>query len=148
MVLARQHPGIHFTLVDAMERRTAFLQSAVMSLGIEGQVDVVTGRAEELARREDLASSFDVVVTRSFGPPAVTAECAVGFLRPGARMVISEPPTVEAVRWPSAGLALLGLSAVERISSGTASLQVLRLSGELDHRYPRRVGVPAKRPVF
>ncbi|MEI2699584.1 MAG: RsmG family class I SAM-dependent methyltransferase [Microthrixaceae bacterium] len=148
LVLARQHPGIHFTLVDAMERRTAFLQSAVMSLGIEGQVDVVTGRAEELARREDLASSFDVVVTRSFGPPAVTAECAVGFLRPGARMVISEPPTVEAVRWPSAGLALLGLSAVERISSGTASLQVLRLSGELDHRYPRRVGVPAKRPVF
>lgn len=148
LVLARQHPDVHFTLVDAMERRTAFLNWAVSSLEMTDQVDVVTGRAEDLARVDGLAGSFDLVVTRSFGPPAVTAECAVGFLRPGGRIVVSEPPTDEGTRWPSSGLALLALVADEKISSGAASLQVLRLSGHLDRRYPRRVGVPAKRPLF
>lgn len=148
LVLARAHPDVHFTLVDAMVRRTTFLSWAAMSLGMADRVDVVTGRAEELARREDLAGSFDLVVTRSFGPPGVTAECAVGFLRPGGKLVVSEPPTDEASRWPRDGLALLGLVAVEKVSSGSASLQVMQLTGELDSRYPRRVGVPAKRPLF
>ena len=52
-----------------------------------------------------LRAAFDLVVARSFGAPAVTAECAVGFLATGGHLAVSEPPEPEADRWPPEGLA-------------------------------------------
>ena len=47
---------------------------------------------------------------RGFGAPATTAECAVGFLGSGGRLVVSEPPGEPVPeRWPATGLAELGL---------------------------------------
>jgi 16S rRNA (guanine527-N7)-methyltransferase len=90
-----------------------------------------------------------VVVTRSFGPPSVTAECAVGFLQsPGGRLLVSEPPTPDAGRWSVDGLGLLGLAIGARVQRGGATVQVLSSTTALDERYPRRTGVPDKRPLF
>ena len=88
------------------------------------------------------------MVTRSFGAPAVTPECAAGFLRsPGGRLLVSEPPDDEQ-RWPEEGLSALSLRLAERRSGDGWTVQVLELVGELDERYPRRTGVPGKRPLF
>ena len=81
-MLATDRPELELTLLEARQRACRFLREAVESLGLAGVV-VVEARAEEAARRADLREAFDAVVARSFGPPAVTAECAVGFLRPG-----------------------------------------------------------------
>jgi 16S rRNA (guanine527-N7)-methyltransferase len=149
LVLARAFPDTRWVLLDAMERRCRFLERAVQQLGLDGRVEVECGRAEVLARREDLRGRFPLVVTRSFGAPAVTAECAAGFLRPsGGRLVVSEPPDSAADRWPAEGLARLSLRAVERVAGPGWTVQVLELHGELEERYPRRTGVPAKRPLF
>ncbi len=98
-------PGV---LLDAAERRTTFLSGAVLELGWAGRVRVIRARAEDAAARtSELRAGFDVVWARSFGSPAVTAECAAPFLRPGGLLVVSEPPgpgqTV--ARWPREGLA-------------------------------------------
>jgi hypothetical protein len=65
-------------------------------------------------------------------------------------MVVSEPPEDEVeTRWPEAGLAVLGMSRGARTRlEGRFSYQVLVKSGETPDRYPRRVGIPAKRPLF
>ena len=59
----------------------------VADLGWADRVRVVRARAEEAGRREDLRGTFDLVVARGFGPPAVTAECGrrgyVYSVRPG-----------------------------------------------------------------
>jgi 16S rRNA (guanine527-N7)-methyltransferase len=70
LVLALERPDLRWTLLDAMTRRTAFLQEAVAELGL-ANVEVRTGRAEEVP---DLRERFKAVVARGFGPPAVTAE--------------------------------------------------------------------------
>ena len=148
LVLARALPGTKVVLLDAMERRCRFLERAVDQLDLGDRVAVECGRAEELARRTDLRGRFAAVVTRSFGAPAVTAECAAGFLRsPGGRLLVSEPPDDEQ-RWPEEGLSALSLRLAERRSGDGWTVQVLELVGELDERYPRRTGVPAKRPLF
>ena len=67
------------------------------------RVEVVVGRAEVLARSAALRATFDLVVARSFGAPAVTAECAVGFLRPGGSLVVTEPPDSTRPDRPVAG---------------------------------------------
>jgi 16S rRNA (guanine527-N7)-methyltransferase len=131
-------------------------------------VDVVEARAEDAARRPDLREQFDAVVARSFGPPAVTAECAIGFLRPGAHLVVSEPPPgagskagdggvqggqsppggeTQAQRWPAEGLQALGFGPA--VPDGTTETGFVRLEKlRTDDRWPRRVGIPAKRPVW
>lgn len=149
LVLARALPRTELVLLDAMERRCRFLERAVLELGVQDRVTVECGRAEELARRDGLRGSFPVVVTRSFGAPAVTAECAVGFMAPeGGCLVVSEPPEQEQDRWPERGLAELGLRPGARRTGDGWTLQVLQLDGRTDDRFPRRTGVPAKRPLF
>ncbi len=149
--LALAWPESRWTLIDGGVRRVEFLVEAVRALGIADRVTVVEGRAEELARREGLRGRFDLVVARGFGPPAVTAECGAGFLAVGGRLVVSEPPGGRPDRWPSVGLAMLGLEPVEgegTREAGGAAYQVLRQAAPCPDRFPRRVGIPAKRPLF
>jgi len=108
---------------------------------------VACGRAEELARRPELRGGSEVVVSRSFAAPAVTAECAVGFLAPDGLLVVSEPPTSPGPpRWPEEPLARLGLVLEGSVTSGAFGFVRLRHRGPLDERWPRRS--PAKRPLW
>jgi len=147
LVLARHWPTSSWLLLDSNVRRTEWLASAVDRLGLSERVSVLCGRAEEAGRDPLLRSSFDLVTARSFGPPAVTAECAAGLLSMGGVLVVSEPPGGDPSRWPAAGLSLLGLE-VDGELVEPAAFQRLRLASPCPDRYPRRVGVPAKRPLF
>ena len=135
-------------LLDSMVKRTDFLREVLAPAdGPQGLV-VITERAESAARRPDLAESFDLVVARSFGPPAVTSECAVRFLTLGGLLIVSEPPEdAGAARWPTEGLHSLGLSNHGRRRYG-ASFQVLEKVAPTPAEFPRPVGVPGKRPTF
>ena len=65
-------------------------------------------------------------------------------------MVVSEPPDEkEARRWPAAELAELGLEPSIRLRfDDSFGYQVLLKCAATPGRYPRRVGVPSKRPLF
>lgn len=144
LIIAVHRPDLELVLVDAMGKRCEFLRSALAALDLP-RVDVVEGRAEVIGRGA-LRGSVDGVVARGFGSPAVTAECAAPLLRPGGLLVVSEPP--EAVdRWPAAALAALGLQPERRIDSRPV-MQLLRQVAPCPARYPRRDGMPAKRPLF
>lgn len=144
-MLLTQWPDVRgCVLLDAGQRSCEWLSEAVDQLGLSARVEVVRGRAEEVARGP-LRGRFGLVVARSFGPPAVTAECAVGFLAPQGRAVVSEPPIPTADRWPVAGLEGLGLTAEPTMSAGRHFVR-LRASGATADRWPRRL--PAKRPLW
>lgn len=133
-------------LVDASERRTTFLQRAVDRLGAS-HVTVRRDRAEIVGRDPALRGAVDLVVARSFGPPAVTAECAAPLLRVGGRLIVSDPPDVSHGRWSPPVLARLGLGAPRRVRV-PAAFTVIEQSAPCPDRFPRRVGIPAKRPLF
>lgn len=147
LVLALALPRLRWILLDGMVRRTSFLASAIEELGIGDRVAVRTARAEDAAREPALRAQADLVVARSFAAPAVTAECAAGLLCVGGQLVVSEPPASDGGRWAAAGLALLGQT-VDAVLPGPPGFIRLRQTGVLDGRYPRRVGVPGKRPLW
>jgi 16S rRNA (guanine527-N7)-methyltransferase len=152
LVVAEACPEVEIVLIDAAARRCRFLEWAVARLEVGGRVTVVHARAEEVGRRQGFREGFDAVVARSFAAPGVTAECARGLLRPGGRLVVSDPPT-GGDRWDVAGLASLGLRRVARHGeSGTSAdvvqLTVLEAVGPCPEQFPRRTGVPSRRPVF
>ena len=151
LVIATARPDLDLTLLDTRQRACRFLREAIAELGLL-RVGVVEARAEEAARRPALRETFDAIVSRSFGPPAVTAECAVGFLRPGGGLVVSEPPEEDAGtgtvrRWPEEGLDTLGFGPAVLQRTGDASFVTIT-KVRSDDEWPRRTGVPAKRPLW
>ena len=146
--LALCFPRCSWLLVESSVRRAAFLRRAVHQLGIEDRLEVAEERAEVVGRSPGWRGRFDVVVARSFGPPAVVAECGAPLLVVGGYAVVSEPPGGRPSRWPVAGLDLLGMTPVAAVAAEGGAYQVLRQEHQCPDRYPRRVGVPAKRPLF
>jgi len=148
LVLLACWPTARVVLVDANERRTEFLSEITTELVRFGEVEVIRGRAEEVGRSEEFRTQFDLVTSRSFGAPAVAAECGAGLLAVGGAMVVSEPPE-GGDRWPDDGLRPLGLVSSTRLRfEERFSYQVLRKEGQTGDRYPRRTGIPSKRPLF
>jgi 16S rRNA (guanine527-N7)-methyltransferase len=172
LVLATQPRGAGFRIVllDVSQRRTEWLRRAVEQLGLASRVEVLAARAEDAGQSGLQRHRYLVVVARSFGRPAVTAECAASLLQVGGVLIVSEPPVgydsdpvpskaesgtrcldsgpeVER-RWPVAGLAELGLSPAQEWRARGFHYAVLRAERACGDRYPRRNGVPAKRPLF
>ncbi len=152
LVVAVGWPDAEMALLEANGRRAAFLRRAVDRLGLAGRVRVREERAEVSGRLEGLRAGFDGALARSFGRPAVVAECAAPLLKPGGWLVVSEPPPTGAdeggdVRWPPEPLRQLGLEP-EEVVHGDFEFRTLRQVGPCPERFPRRNGVPAKRPLF
>jgi len=146
LVLAVFRPTTHWLFLDANTKRMAVLHQAIDELDLTGRCTVRTARAEDAGRDPSLRAAYDVVVARGFSGPPVTAECAAPLLRSGGILVVSEPPGEED-RWPAAGLAPLGMTPLGSSTFGfrfSAATQTTLCPDT----YPRRVGIPGKRPLF
>ena len=144
LVVAVRRPDLEVVLVDSMAKRCRFLEEAVAALRL-GAV-VVEGRAEVVGHGP-MRGSAAAVTARSFGSPPVTAECAAPLLRTGGLLIVSEPPDTSLDRWPAEPLVALGLTPRHRTSTAPA-VRVLEQTAPCPSRFPRRTGIPAKRPLF
>jgi 16S rRNA (guanine527-N7)-methyltransferase len=173
LVVAHQWPEATLVLLEANERRSAFLKRAVDGLDLSPRVSVLQERAEVCGRDQHWRASFDGAIARSFGRPAVLAECTAPLLKVGAWIIVSEPPAHTEVetapagisvpggetvptggprggdseRWPLSGLSEVGLEPGELIHA-EFDYQLLRQVDACPERFPRRNGVPAKKPLF
>ncbi|MGA3352214.1 MAG: RsmG family class I SAM-dependent methyltransferase [Acidimicrobiales bacterium] len=159
LVMALEDQELRLVLVDSARRSVEFLRWAVDELEISERVDIVHARAEQVGRDPRYREGFAAVLARSFGPPAVTAECAAPLLRVGGRLIVSEPPAKDPVqdlalaslpapdRWPPQGCAELGLKP-ELALRDPFGFAVIRQVSQCPERFPRRTGIPAKRPLF
>lgn len=135
-------------LLDSMVKRSGFLREVLAWTDAPAGGEVITARAEEAARWPEFDGQFDLVTARSFGSPAVTAECATRFLKLGGALIASEPPTESAEeRWRPTGLVRLGLIDQGRVRHG-AAFEVLAKSAQTSPEYPRSSGTPKKHPLF
>jgi 16S rRNA (guanine527-N7)-methyltransferase len=134
-------------LVDSMQKRMNFLHETLGWPGAPEKVTVITGRAEVIAREPGWESVFSLVTARSFGLPAVVAECATRFLRLGGSLIVSEPPEDDPRRWNSEILEEMGLRDDGRVRHGAAFRRLTKIA-ETPQNLPRGVGVPSKRPLF
>lgn len=149
LLLALAWPESRVVLLDASERRTNFLAESVGRLGLSTpRVMVLRGRAEEVGRQDHWRGAADLVVARAFGPPAVVAECGAPLLKQGGRLIVSEPPGGGFERWPQPGVEMFGLVAAAPDQHEGGWYRVLTQQERCPDRFPRRSGVPAKRPRF
>lgn len=146
-------PDIRLTLLDSVGKKTAFLVYVVARLGLRG-VTVATGRAEELARVPAHRERYDAVLARALAPLPVLLELCLPFARVGGRLVAHRRGDLAAQQREAASAASqlggrfrapvpIGL----RTGRGEYGLVVVDKVAPTPPAYPRRVGVPAKRPL-
>jgi 16S rRNA (guanine527-N7)-methyltransferase len=140
-------PDWRWVLIEAQQRRADHLASAVRRLDLADRVEVLHARAEEVGRDATRRGTGDAVTSRSFGPPAVVAECAAPLLRVGGRLLVSEPPGGDD-RWPPDGLALLGLGEAVRVEVDGLGFVSVASRAPCERGFPRRPGIPTRSPVF
>ena len=146
-------PDLSLTLLEATARKAAFLREVVSELALE-QVEVLSGRAEEVARQADQRQAYGLVVARAVAPLPTLLELALPFLRIGG--VLAAPKGGGAPREVARSQRALGLLGGTLLSVAPLSvpgarrrpwLVLVRKVAPTPEVYPRRPGIPAKRPL-
>ena len=153
LMLALAEPSLRVTLMDATRRKTEYLQHAAAELGLD--VEVVHARAEHAARDPALRETFDVAVCRALGPWPVVLELTLPFCRAGGMLFGQRGADAPAEAEGRARVAAL-------LGGRVARVEQVGVEAGLEHRhvivvekvestpvrYPRKAGIPAKRPLF
>lgn len=144
-------PGLRMTLLEATGKKCTFLRETIAALGLDN-ADVVEGRAEELAHDPALRESFDLVIARAVAALPVLVEYALPFLRVGGHLAAPKGTGADReVAEAEKALDELGgvvrelvTLPVEDVASTLVLIEKVRPTPE---RYPRRTGIPSKRPL-
>lgn len=151
--MAIVEPSIDLVLIEAQERRCGFLRALVEALALP-QVSVVHARAEEAGRDPALRTTCDLVVARALAPLPVLVEYALPLLRDGGTLAAPKGSrAAEELVAAQRAIAALGGEVLVALPLPLAAdvppqqVILVRRSGTLDARFPRRPGMPAKRPL-
>jgi 16S rRNA (guanine527-N7)-methyltransferase len=145
-------PAIEMALLESNEKRCRFLRETIAGLGLSGAA-VLEGRAETWARDPGHRGRYDLALARAVAPLPVLLEYALPFLRVGGWL--AAPKGSAAPRELAASgraLAELGGGPPEAVpflppGGRPQTLVLVRKVGQTPDRYPRRQGVPSKRPI-
>jgi 16S rRNA (guanine527-N7)-methyltransferase len=144
--LAIAMPQVRFTLLEANSRKCAFLEHVAGTLGLTN-VAVAAGRAEELGHLPALREQFDRAISRAAARPEVLLELALPFVRTGGDLVAQVSPLDPVVLEPVARLLGGGTPRLERPDASGRALMVVPKLGATPARFPRRTGLPGRKPL-
>ncbi len=146
-------PETELALVESVGKKADFLKELVDILGLEG-VEIHTGRAETLARQPGLRESFDLVLARGLARLPVLAEYTLPFCRVGGTVAALKHGDIgEEIEQASNALRTLGRAASQVYQVNVTGLTDNRVVVAVEkvaptpERFPRRPGIPAKRPL-
>ncbi len=146
-------PGTRLVLVEPTTKKAAFLWELIGKLQLEG-ADVVNSTAEEAARLPLYRERFSLAVSRAVAPLPTLAELALPFCEPGGRFVAQKKGDIgdEVARARGAIRTLGGeLERVVKIEldefDDMRYLVIIGKTGPTPTKYPRRPGVPKRRPI-
>jgi 16S rRNA (guanine527-N7)-methyltransferase len=147
-------PGISLALLEATAKKTRFLEHLIGILVLEG-VFIITGRAEEIARDTRYREKFDLALARALAPLPSLVELALPFCAVGGCCIAQKKGDVD-------GEVARSFQAIELMGGRLREVRPVILEGLSDKRflvvidkvkstpprYPRRPGIPSKRPIL
>jgi 16S rRNA (guanine527-N7)-methyltransferase len=153
MVLKLFLPGDSFYLLDSSSKKVNFLNQLIYKLGLTG-IDATHGRAEDLAQLEEWRGSYDYVCSRAVASLNVLLEYAVPFLKIGGFAYLYKGPEYkEEIKAAENALNILGAEIKETIKLDVPGLKaeryliIIEKTNLTNQKYPRRAGIPKKRPL-
>ena len=146
-------PGIILTLVESLEKRVKFSRDVVAALGLK-ETTVVHARAEDFCRDKEHRERYDLAVSRAVAGLPVLSEYCLPAVNPGGLFVAMKGPKVEEeTSAAKSALVILGGALEDVISlklplvGDERNLVMVRKVSATPEKYPRRAGMPQKKPL-
>jgi 16S rRNA (guanine527-N7)-methyltransferase len=155
-------PGLPFKIVfgeprlvllDSVGKKTIFLRHVVEQLELDN-VEIVVGRAEQIAHQPQYRQRFALAVSRGVASCATLAELALPFCQIGGKFVAQKKGEIrQEIDKATKAIATLGgkLDQVKEIRlEELGDVRYLVIVDKIDstpEKYPRRSGVPKRRPI-
>ncbi len=154
LVLKILRPGLRLTLLDSTAKKTRFLDHVVQRLELHG-VTVLHGRAETLGQDPKHRERYDWTIARAVAEMPILAEYLLPLTKIGGKALAQKGEDAPAeVQRAEFAIAQLGgrirkLMPVEMHGlAETRYLVLMDKSAASPAKYPRRPGMPSKRPLL
>jgi len=150
IVVAIKLPEVNVTLVESTTKKSKFLSYVVDLLKLKN-VRVINARVEDFCRNEG-RNQFDIALVRGVEKLNVLLEYALPLLKTGGVFLPQKGKAVKKeMKEAKSALVILG-GKIEgmkwyRISDRLLSVPFIRKIKESPSKYPRRSGIPSKRPI-
>jgi 16S rRNA (guanine527-N7)-methyltransferase len=146
-------PSMRLTLVESIGKKTDFCQHVIDELGLEG-VEVVHARSERVGHLVEHRQGYDWAVARAVAAMPVLVEYLLPLLKLNGQAVLQKGDTAPAeAHAAEEAIRILGGRMNQLIPlelPGVAErryLVVIDKVAATPDKYPRRSGIPAKRPL-
>jgi len=148
--LAIVFPKVKFTLLESHQKKAGFLSEAIAEIGLTN-CQVRTERAEDTGRGE-LRESFDLVIARGVAALPVAAELALPLTKIGGSFLAMRGKMGEEEENDKQTFDKIGGGEAREIAfflpgAGERGLILVGKSNVTPEKYPRRPGIPNKRPL-
>ena len=148
------YPELRLTLVDSVGKKADFCQLAVNTLHLKG-VKVLKDRSEELGMNKDHREKYDAAAARAVALMPVLCEYLLPLVKVGGKMLAMKGESAPEEAKTAA-------AAIRRLGGSDPALTEVTLPGVEGQRwlvsvpktaltppgYPRRTGLPLKKPIL
>jgi 16S rRNA (guanine527-N7)-methyltransferase len=146
-------PQIHLVLLEATAKKASFLSHIVKKLELS-DVEIAVGRAEDIAHQNEYREQCNIVLARGVAELAALAELTLPFCTIGGLVIAHKRGDIqEELQRAEKAISILGgrLKEVRPVTlvefPDNRSLVVIEKVSHTPDKYPRRAGMPAKRPL-
>ena len=145
-------PQLEVTIIDSLNKRIQFLHLLAEVLSLKG-VHFYHGRAEDFAQDKHFRAQFDLVTARAVARMQVLSELTIPFLKVGGRLIALKASSAEdELKQAKNALNLLFAKVLENVdyqlpNGDPRTLTIVEKKKETPNKYPRKAGVPNKRPL-
>jgi len=147
------HPELRLTLLESTGKKVSFLRHMALVLNLQG-VTFIEGRAEEAAHNAQHRERYDIAVARAVARMSTLSEYCLPFCRIGGRFIAQKGGDIEQeLEEASGAIELLGgkIIDVKKVHvpglHEPRSLVIISKLRPTPDEYPRRIGIPSKRPL-
>ena len=146
-------PNLRLVLLDATAKKAVFLEHIKQKLGLD-DVKIVVGRAEEVAHLSEYREGFDIVLSRGVAQLSTLVELTLPFCAIGGSFIAQKKGAIDPeISQATKAISTLGgnLREIKKIDleefSDERYLVTIDKVAPTPSEYPRRPGIPAKRPL-
>jgi 16S rRNA (guanine527-N7)-methyltransferase len=143
LVMAILRPDLRVTLIESDRRKAGFLLQAAAVCECP-QVRVDPRRAEEVGHDPAHREAYDLAVSRATASAPVLCELALPLLHAGGRLLALVADAEADAGIAAAAASACGGGMPAALAPGILSITKVAPTPEL---YPRRAGMPARRPL-
>lgn len=145
--------NLKVVLLDSLNKRLKFLDSIIDELQLT-DISTVHGRAEDIGKDIEYREKFDVCVSRAVANLSTLSEYCIPFISVGGEFISYKSEfSEEEKRGAEKAINLLGGSIKKSVivelpySEINRSFIFIDKKNKTPNKYPRKAGVPSKKPI-